>query len=118
MLVSDESLLDTARRDAQLLRLTYELRNAQEALQLAQAQRAAFELDVLNSRDFAVGQAATIGELRYRAASQSANQIARLEAALAAVRQELAAVRASTTWKLGRILMFPVRTAKRILRRG
>ncbi|MFM7082743.1 MAG: hypothetical protein ACKOYI_12470, partial [Actinomycetota bacterium] len=108
--VNDESLVDTARRDAELLRLSNNLRRAHEALQHAQAERASFELEVLNSRDYAAGQAAIIGELRYR------ND--RLETSLAASRNEIATVRASTTWKIGRVLMFPVRVAKRILRQG
>jgi len=132
-----------------LLRLGNELRRAREALLDAQAQRASFELEVLNSRDHAVGQAAHIGELRYRLLKQAAgyemrlqqaaqhqlihdknhrDHIARLEAALAessrtaaqteALRRELTATRNSTTWKLGRVLMFPVRAVKRLLRRG
>lgn len=146
MLVSDESLVDAARRDAELLRLTTELR-------ALRALNSRFELEVLNSRDFAVGQAANIGELRYRLLKQAANyemrlhqaqqhqlihdknhreHIARLESALAEVaakvtalntsnqelRVELTQTRASTTWRLGRVLMFPVRVVKRLLRRG
>jgi len=138
MLVSNESLVDAVQRDAELLRLGNELRRAREALLDAQAQRASFELEVLNSRDHAVGQAAHIGELRYRLLKQAAgylihdknhrDHIARLEAALAessrtaaqteALRRELTATRNSTTWKLGRVLMFPVRAVKRLLRRG
>jgi len=138
MLVSNESLVDAVQRDAELLRLGNELRRAREALLDAQAQRASFELEVLNSRDHAVGQAAHIGELRYRLLKQAQHQlihdknhrdhIARLEAALAessrtaaqteALRRELTATRNSTTWKLGRVLMFPVRAVKRLLRRG
>lgn len=58
--------------------------------------------------------------------------IARLEAALAdagraaarngsnaeALRRELDIIKLSVTWKLGRVLMFPVRALKRLLRRG
>ena len=153
MLVSDESLVDAARRDAELLRLANELRRVQETLQHARAERASFELEVLNSRDFAVGQAANIGELRYRLLKQATNyemrlhqaqqhqlihdknhreHIARLESAVAEVaakvtalntsnhelRVELTQTRASTTWRLGRVLMFPVRVVKRLLRRS
>jgi len=138
MLVSDESLVDAARRDAELLRLTTELR-------ALRALNSRFELEVLNSRDFAVGQAAQIGELRHKLIKQAAllelrlhefeihsgnyrEHIARLESALAesaraaaqvdVLRRELTATRSSTTWKLGRVLMFPVRVVKRLLRRG
>jgi len=138
MLVSDESLVDAARRDAELLRLTTELR-------ALRALNSRFELEVLNSRDFAVGQAAQIGELRHKLIKQAAllelrlhefeihsgnyrEHIARLESALAesarataqvdVLRRELTATRSSTTWRLGRVLMFPVRVVKRLLRRG
>ncbi|MBM3816552.1 MAG: hypothetical protein ACKOJH_06090 [Actinomycetota bacterium] len=136
--MSDESLVDAARRDAELLRLTTELR-------ALRALNSRFELEVLNSRDFAVGQAAQIGELRHKLIKQAAllelrlhefeihsgnyrEHIARLESALAesaraaaqvdVLRRELTATRSSTTWKLGRVLMFPVRVVKRLLRRG
>jgi len=138
MLVGDESLVDAARRDAELLRLTTELR-------ALRALNSRFELEVLNSRDFAVGQAAQIGELRHKLIKQAAlmelrfheseihsgnyrEHIARLESALAesarvaaqvdVLRRELTATRSSTTWRLGRVLMFPVRVVKRLLRRG
>ena len=138
MLVSDESLVDAARRDAELLRLTTELR-------ALRALNSRFELEVLNSRDFAVGQAAQIGELRHKLIKQAAllelrlhefeihsgnyrEHIARLESALTesaraaaqvdVLRRELTATRSSTTWRLGRVLMFPVRVVKRLLRRG
>ncbi|MFM7081981.1 MAG: hypothetical protein ACKOYI_08505 [Actinomycetota bacterium] len=140
--MSDESLVDAARRDAELLRLTTELR-------ALRALNSRFELEVLNSRDFAVGQAAQIGELRHKLIKQAAlmelrlheseihsgnyrEHIARLESAVAEVaakvtalntsnhelRVELTQTRASTTWRLGRVLMFPVRVVKRLLRRG
>ncbi|MFM7666271.1 MAG: hypothetical protein ACKO61_07365 [Actinomycetota bacterium] len=136
--MSDESLVDAARRDAELLRLTTELR-------ALRALNSRFELEVLNSRDFAVGQAAQIGELRHKLIKQAAllelrlhefeihsgnyrEHIARLESALAesaraaaqvdVLRRELTATRSSTTWRLGRVLMFPVRVVKRLLNCG
>lgn len=138
ILVSDESIVDAARRDAELLRLTTDLR-------ALRALNSRFELEVLNSRDFAVGQAAQIGELRHKLIKQAAllelrlhefeihsgnyrEHIARLESALAEsaraaaqvelLRRELTATRSSTTWRLGRVLMFPVRAVKRLLRHG
>ena len=141
MPVSDESLVDAARHDAIALRLNTELR-------VIRAERAAMELEVLNSRDFAVGQAVQIGELRFRLIKQAAvferhlqqlqsdhfvhdvnhrQHIARLEAALAEtasvaasadrLRREIADLRSSATWRLGRLLLLPVRVAKRLLRR-
>lgn len=103
------------------------------------------ELEVLNSRDFAVGQAAQIGELRHRLVKQAAGlelhryefeihatnyrqHIARLEAALAEatsaaaqadrLRREIIGLRASAAWRLGRFLLLPIRVMKRLLRRG
>ena len=64
MPVSDESLVEAVRRDAIELRLNTELR-------VVRAERAAMELEVLNSRDFAVGQAVQIGELRFRLLRQA-----------------------------------------------
>ena len=149
MPVSDESLVDAVRRDAAELRLRNELRIIKEELRQVQEHRAAFELEVLNSRDYAVGQAVQIGELRFRLIKQAAvyerhlqqlqsdhfvhdvnhrQHIARLEAALneaASVaasadrlRREIADLRSSATWRLGRLLLLPVRVVKRLLRRG
>jgi len=117
-------------------------------LRLARERQAALELEVLNSRDHAVGRAAEIGAWRYRLirqaaiyeqrlcdqASHEANHrahIARLETALHTasgqiqqqnsnvgdLHRELLALRASTTWRLGRLLMLPIRILKRVVRR-
>lgn len=104
--MSDENLLEHTRRETAELRLANELLIARENLRQALEQRAAFELEVLNSRDHAIGRAAEIGELRYRLVKQAAlyeqrqalaradfavhdanhrAHIARLEAALAEV---------------------------------
>jgi hypothetical protein len=129
--VSDDALLDAAIRDATELRLTTALRAALE-------QKAAFELEVLNARDHAAAQAAMIGELRYRLSSATQihqlhdenhrEHIQRLEAALReasklanqadGLRRQIATMRQSLTWRLGRSLMLPVRLMKRMLRRG
>lgn len=71
MPVSDESLVEAVRRDAIELRLRNELRLVREESRRIQEQRAAFELEVLNSRDFTVGQAVQIGELRFRLLRQA-----------------------------------------------
>lgn len=147
--MSDENLLEHTRRETAELRLKNELLITQEHLRQALEQRAAFELEVLNSRDHAIGRAAEIGELRYRLVKQAAvyehrhsvaqadsavhdanhrAHIARLEAALAEVgrraaraetlERDIAALRSSSTWRLGRLLMSPVRAVKRLLRRA
>ena len=128
--MSDDAVLDAAIRDATELRLTTALRAALE-------QKAAFELEVLNARDHAAAQAALIGELRHQLKSardleihdkNHRDHIARLEAALReatraanqvdALRREIASVKNSSTWKIGRMMMRPVRVVKRLLRRG
>ncbi len=108
-------------------------------------QAAEIELQVLNSRDHALGQAAEIGALRFRIGKQAATfeqrlqdlsihianhlaHISRLESAhmeanqranvLEVQRQELLALRSSTTWKIGRFIMLPVRMLKRLTHRG
>jgi hypothetical protein len=129
--VSDDALLDAAVRDATELRLTTALRAALE-------QKAAFELEVLNARDHAATQAAMIGELRHRLALSTQihelhdknhrEHIERLEAALReasklanqadGLRRQITVMRSSSTWKLGRVIMLPVRLTRRMLRRG
>jgi len=136
-------------RDESIFRLQLQL---QQALHKC----AEFELQVLNSRDHALGQAAEIGALRFRIVKQAATyeqrlndqsthitnhlaHISRLESAhaeanqranalsaeanqrakvLEAQRQELIALRSSTTWKIGRFFMLPVRVLKRLTRRS
>ncbi len=140
--MSDITPLTDVARDAAAIRLTNELRLANERL-------ATLELEVLNSRDHAIGRAAEVGELRHRLLSQAAMyerrlsearhahtthdtnhraHIARLEDALAAastaarkvsvLNADLERLRASFTWKLGRTLMWPVRLLKRLIRRA
>ena len=123
------------------LRLNNELR-------LAHQRQTVLELEVLNSRDHALGRAAEIGEWRYRLIRQAAvyeqrlrdretheanhkAHIARLETALQAadramqqnfsgageLRRELNALQASTTWRVGRFLMLPIRTPRRVIGR-
>ena len=109
-------------------------------LQLQQAlhECAEFELQVLNSRDHALGQAAEIGALHFqleRHVTDIRNHLAhisRLETALLEAgrsvaaqltmlessRREVNALRSSTTWKIGRFFMLPVRVLKRLTRRS
>ena len=128
--MSDDALLDAAVRDATELRLTTALRAALE-------QKAAFELEVLNARDHAAAQAAIIGELRHQLRfareweihdKNHREHIARLETALReasklanqadGLRQQIASMRSSSTWKAGRLMLRPLRVMKRMLRRG
>lgn len=112
-------------------------------IQLIEAQLRLFEV-----RDFAIGASARAGEMQARLTTKElelanaltmnheknihiqnhAAHIARLEQALAEVEprtRELVArsaqldrVYASTTWRLGRLLMLPVRILRRLLRRA
>jgi hypothetical protein len=106
---------------------------------------AELELQMLNSRDFALGQAAEIGGLRFRLTRQAnlyeqqiadervhiSNHMAhirRLEDALAETssraqalevsRHEVNQLRSSMTWKIGRFVMWPIRFVKRFARRS
>ena len=117
-------------------------------LRLAHQRQTVLELEVLNSRDHALGRAAEIGEWRYRLIRQAAvyeqwlhdqgtdeanhkAHITRLESTLQAagramqqnfsgageLRRELDALRNSTTWRLGRMLMLPIRSLRRVIGR-
>lgn len=112
-------------------------------IQLIEAQLRLFEV-----RDFAIGASARAGEMQARLTTKElelanalttnhekdihiqnhAAHIARLEQALAEVEPktrelvsrsaQLDRVYASTTWRLGRLLMLPVRILRRLLRRA
>ena len=58
---------------------------------------------LIHSRDYAMGKAAELGELHIHVAE---------------LQQQLKRAHESTTWKLGRLAMTPVRLVKRVLRRG
>ena len=136
--VSDETSVNSTRHNAVELRLTAEL----EALK---HQRDKLELEVLSARDHVAVQVGTLRSQLEASRTDDLNHrqhIERLEAALAeaadsrrelvaavteirrqlrqleCVREELADIKSSTTWKTGRIIMTPVRLAKRVMRRG
>lgn len=105
------------------------------------------QLRLLESRDFAIGAAARVGEIQTQLATRElevANvltlnhennlhiqnhiaHIARLEDALASIAprlheltvrsRQLDDVHASATWQIGRIAMLPIRILRRLLRR-
>ena len=128
--------------------LTHDELSLMNELRLSRQRQTVLELEVLNSRDHAVGRAAEIGEWRYRLIRQAAvyeqclrdresheanhlAHIARLETALQGaaqvqkqnfsgvgdLRRELDALRASTTWRLGCLLMLPIRILRLVVRR-
>jgi hypothetical protein len=109
------------------------------ALDAAERRIMELEMQLLHSRDFAIGAIAEAGESRVRlvdldrrlvaAETHAANHvahIARLEEALHhALRErdvarsragEAARMRSSTTWRIGRLVMLPVRVLRRIAR--
>jgi chromosome segregation ATPase len=65
---------------------------------------------LIHSRDYAMGKAAELGELHIH--------VAEIQQQLTRARNQLKRAHESTTWKLGRMVMLPVRLAKRVLRRG
>ncbi len=65
---------------------------------------------LIHSRDYAMGKAAELGELHL--------VVADLNQQIKRARNQLKRAHESTTWKLGRMVMLPVRLAKRVLRRG
>ena len=74
----------------------------------AQARIAELEMSLLHSRDFARGAAAEVGELR-------AN-LADAERRAHQARQQLKRTLETRTWKIGNMMLLPVRMARRIVR--
>jgi hypothetical protein len=122
---------DSLHHDDAVVRLQLQL---QHVLQRC----AELELQMLNSRDFALGQAAEIGGLRMRLEQLTTDNsnhrahIERLENALSEAsqvvalnvrllersRDESVILRSSTTWKIGRFVMLPIRFLKRFAHRN
>lgn len=125
--MSDDSVVDSTFRDDAARREAAEIRPLR-------ARNAELELEVLKVRDWAAAQGAHLGDLRHQlevARLHDTNHrahIARLEAALAdalkggrradRLRREVEEMRASATWRVGRIVLTPVRALKRLTRRG
>lgn len=65
---------------------------------------------LIHSRDYAMGKSAELGELHIH--------VAEIQQQLKRARNQLKRAHESTTWKIGRLVMTPVRVAKRLLRRG
>jgi len=122
--------------------LTSELEQVCHELQLAEGKIMQLELALLQSRDFAIGAAAEAGEApKYRAmfvdsqkqlgdanahiASHLAH-IQRLEAALSDalklesvnknLHRQINDLKTSATWRIGKLVMTPLRVIKRIFR--
>lgn len=125
--MSSDRISESVQRDESVVRLQLQLQHALHRC-------AELELQVLNSRDYALGQATEIGGLRLQIEHHVTDDknhrahIARLESALAEAnkrantletnRRELIALRSSTTWKIGHSFMLPIRLLKRLTRRS
>jgi len=94
------SLTDAAQLDLQIVQLKRELADS--------------EMRLLQARDYARGCAAELGEAR--AAFAFDQQVAKRQ--LNQARREITNLHASRTWKLGRLIMLPVRIARRVLKVG
>ena len=81
----------------------------EESLRLAQQQLCDTETRLMHSRDFAIGAAAELGEHR-ALLEQEALRNKRLK-------NELNRVYKSSTWRIGRMMLLPVRVLRKISRR-
>ena len=80
-----------------------------DELRLRQQQLRDVETQLLHSRDFAIGAAAEVGEHR-ALLEQEALRNKKL-------RNELGRVYKSSTWRIGRMMLFPIRVLRRLSRR-
>jgi hypothetical protein len=80
-----------------------------EALRLTQHQLRDTETRLMHSRDFAIGAAAEVGEHR-ALLEQEALRNKRLK-------NELNRVYKSSTWRIGRMMLLPIRAIRKISRR-
>lgn len=96
--------------------LTSRVGELESELTFSRAQILQTQHELLAARDFAMGAAAHAGEQQAQLSGQSA-QLAAAQDRIAFLSKHINRMRNSTTWKLGRIVMLPVRVAKRIVRR-
>jgi len=96
-----------------MLRHTFQMSNIEELeRQIVELRR-----ELLAARDFAIGALAEAGEHRAQLLGQS-TQLAAAQSRIVFLSKHINRMRNSMTWKLGRIVMLPVRIAKRILRKS
>ena len=110
--MSSDLISESVQRDETVVRLQLQLQQVIHSC----AER---ELQVLNSRDHAIGTAALIGELRARI-RELEDELRRKNTRIARLRKDLeeqdVKFRATTTWQIGHFAMFPVRILRRFLR--
>ena len=114
--------------EAQVLRLQQELLAARDfaigaaaragetniqAVQLVEKQVLDLRRELLAARDFAIGAASRAGEAQAQVTAQ-AGQLAAAQARVAFLSKYINRMRNSTTWKIGRVIMLPVRVVNKI----
>ena len=80
-----------------------------KALRLTQQQLRDTETHLLHSRDFAIGAAAEVGEHRALLAQEALRN--------KKLRNELGRVYKSSTWRIGRMMLLPIRVLRGLLHR-
>ncbi len=95
-----------------MIRQRYEISNIEEL----ENRIVELNRELLAARDFAMGAAAHAGEQLAQFQAQSA-QLAAAQERVAFLSRHINRMRNSTTWKLGRFAMLPVRILKRLTRR-
>jgi|GEM_PF-404224 len=73
--------------------------------------------ELLSTKDFTIGAAAEVGEARAKLIDFE-EQLQAARARSAYLSKHINRMRNSTTWKLGRFMMLPVRTIKKVIRRA
>ena len=101
------SLTDGAKLESQIARLENQINDMKRAL-------ADTEMRLLQSRDYAKGCAAELGE----AQANFALHIADADRKVRQARKKVQGIYATQTWKLGRLVMLPARILRRIIKVG
>jgi len=106
--------LESASRERLLVEIGT-LRNTLEMRSIESLERQVLELqqELLAARDFAIGASSRAGEADAQVTAQ-AGQLGAAQARVAFLSKHINRMRNSTTWKLGRIMMLPVRVVKKI----
>jgi len=106
--------LESASRERLLVEIGT-LRNTLEMRSIESLERQVLELqqELLAARDFAIGASSRAGEADAQVTAQ-AGQLGAAQARVAFLSMHINRMRNSTTWKLGRIMMLPVRVVKKI----
>lgn len=65
-------------------------------------------LAILDSRDYAIGMAAELGEMRF--------QLSEAHQHIDSLAHQLNLIHSSRTWKIGRLVMLPLRVIRKVLR--